>query len=147
MKTILKLLPILLLAWSMAGCEGYVSSIPDQPVYFKRNLNTSNLSPFGSYLYITAPELASDRIGFGGLLVYHAQDNVYYAVDLSCPKEVNPKVRIGKPSDAGMCRCDSCGEIYDMSFGQGIPTKGISKEPLRHYTVNIDENDYIFITR
>lgn len=131
----------------LAGCDGFVSSIPDNQVYLKRNINTENLTPFGAYLYITKPELATDKIGFGGLLVYHAQDNIFYAVDLACPKEVNRNVRISVPDDAGMCKCDSCGEVYDMSFGQGTPTKGIAKEPLRHYTVNFDENDFIFITR
>lgn len=147
MKKKLRYSPLILLLVAFAGCEGYVSSIPDRDVYFKRNINTENLSPFGAYLYIVAPEYAVDRIGFGGLLIYHAQDNVFYAVDLACPKEVNPKVRIGIPNDAGMCKCDSCGEVYDMTFGQGSPTKGISKEPLRHYTVSFDENDFILITR
>jgi hypothetical protein len=131
----------------LSACEGFVTSIPDRDVYFKRNINTENLTPFGAYLYVTEPQFALDRIGFGGLLIYHAQDNTFYAVDLACPKEVDPHVRIGRPSDAGLCKCDSCGEVYDMTFGQGIPTKGISKEPLRHYTVSFDENDYLFVTR
>jgi hypothetical protein len=147
MKKAPRLLTTLFLLIALAGCNGYISSIPDRDVYFKRNINTVNLSPFGAYMYVITPEFAVDRIGFGGLLIYHAQDNVYYAVDLACPKEVNPKVRIGIPNDAGMCKCDSCGEVYDMTFGQGSPTKGISKEPLRHYTVSFDENDFIFITR
>jgi hypothetical protein len=132
---------------TLAGCEGFVTSIPDREVYFKRNMNTEQLSPFGAYLYVTAPEYAVDRIGFGGLLIYHALDNTFYAVDLACTKEVSPNVRIGRPNDAGMCKCESCGEVYDMSAGAGIPTKGISKEPLRHYTVSFDESDYIFVTR
>ena len=147
MKKAPRLLTTLFLLIALAGCNGYISSIPDRDVYFKRNINTVNLSPFGAYMYVITPEFAVDRIGFGGLIIYHAQDNVYYAVDLACPKEVNPKVRIGIPNDAGMCKCDSCGEVYDMTFGQGSPTKGISKEPLRHYTVSFDENDFIFITR
>lgn len=140
-------LSILFLLLALSGCEGYISSIPDSPVYLKRNINTENLSPFGAYLYLTAPVLATDKIGFGGLLIYHAQDNVFYAVDLACPKEVSANVRISAPDDAGMCKCTTCGEIYDMSFGQGTPTKNIAKEPLRHYTVTFDENDFIFITR
>jgi len=131
----------------LTACNGYVSSIPDMQVYFKRNLDTEQLTPFGAYMYVTAPVYAVDKIGFGGLLIYHAQDNVYYAVDLACPKEVNAHVRISPPDDKGMCKCETCGEVYDMTFGQGSPTKGIAKEPLRHYTVSFDENDFIFITR
>lgn len=141
------IIPTLFLVIILMACDGYVSSIPDRDVYFKRNINTENLSPFGAYLYITERQFEVDRIGFGGLLIYHAQDNVYYAVDLACPKEVSPTVLISPPDDLGMCECDSCGEIYDMTFGQGTPTKGISKEALRHYTVSFDENDFIFISR
>ena len=145
MKKNLALLPILFTL--LAGCTGYVSSIPDREVYLKRDINTENLTPFGAYLYITEPVLAMDKIGFGGILIYHAQDNVFYAVDLACPKEVTFNVRISPPDDLGMCKCNSCGEIYDMSFGQGSPTKGIAKEPLRHYTVSFDQNDFIYISR
>ncbi len=144
MKKKFALLPILFVL--MAGCTGYVSSIPDREVYFKRNINTENLTPFGAYMYVTTVR-GIDRIGFGGLLIYHAQDNVFYAVDLACPKEVTYNIRISPPDDLGMCKCETCGEVYDMTFGQGSPTKGIAKEPLRHYTVSFDENDYIFITR
>ncbi len=145
MKKMFALLTILFVL--MAGCTGYVSSIPDREVYFKRSINTENLTPFGAYMYVTAPVFSVDRIGFGGLLIYHAQDNVFYAVDLACPKEVTYNIRISPPDDLGMCKCVTCGEVYDMTFGQGSPTKGISKEPLRHYTVTFDENDFIFITR
>jgi len=147
MKKKLFRIPALFLIVLLSACNGYVSSIPDTQVYFKRDLNTVQLTPFGAYMYVTEPVFAVDKIGFGGLLIYHAQDNVYYAVDLACPKEVNAHVRISPPNDLGMCKCDSCGEVYDMTFGQGSPTKGIAKEPLRHYTVSFDENDFILITR
>lgn len=138
---------LLILFTLLAGCTGYVTSIPDREVYFKRNINTENLTPFGAYMYVTERAYEVDRIGFGGLLIYHAQDNVFYAVDLACPKEVSANVRISPPDDLGMCKCETCGEIYDMSFGQGSPTKGIAKEPLRHYTFSLVENDFFFITR
>jgi len=151
MKKILFTLPVLFLVVILTACDGYVSSIPDTDVYFKRDINTLQLSPFGAYLYVTKPGTvplyAVDRIGFGGLLIYHAQDNIFYAVDLACPKEVNANTRISPPDDLGMCKCETCGEVYDMTFGQGSPTKGIAKEPLRHYTVSFDENDFILITR
>jgi len=147
MKKKLLNVSVLFLILMLSSCEGYVTSIPDREVYFKRNLNTEQLTPFGAYMYVTQPVLALDKVGFGGLLIYHAQDNNYYAVDLACPKEVNASIRIGRPDDLGMCKCETCGEVYDMTFGQGSPTKGISKEPLRHYTVSYEENDFIFITR
>jgi len=121
--------------------------IPDRDVYFKRNINTEQLTPFGAYIYVTQPIYAIDRIGFGGLLIYHAMDNLFYAVDLACPNESNSKVIIGRPNDLGMCQCSSCGEVYDMCFGQGTPTKGISISSLKQYTVSFDGNDFIYVTK
>jgi nitrite reductase/ring-hydroxylating ferredoxin subunit len=140
------LLLFVLLA-GLSGCDGYVSSIPDMEVYLKRNLTTEKLNTFGAYLYVTEPVLAIDRIGFGGLLIVHAQDNIFYAVDLACPHEVDPDVRISPPDVMGICKCPTCGEEYDMSYGMGTPRKGISKETLKHYNVSFDDNDYIIVTR
>ena len=100
----------------------------------------------GTYLYVTTTR-GIDEIGFGGLLIYHALNNGYYAVDLACPHEANPIVRISPPDDLGQCRCDSCGEVFAMAAGDGFPLKGISKEPLKSYNVSIDEWDFITIYR
>ncbi|HET9570537.1 MAG TPA: hypothetical protein VFP20_03900 [Bacteroidales bacterium] len=142
MKVFFKIMAFFVVAL-LASCDGYVTSIPDREVDFQRNFNTSKLDYFGAYMYITQPSLASDRIGFGGLLIYHAQDNVIYAVDLACPKEVNANIRVSPPDELGMCKCATCGEVFDMFYGQGTPTKGIAKEPLRHYTVSFGDTDII----
>ncbi len=146
MKNHLKLVSIWLLMLVVVGCENHVSSIPDMNVYFKRNINTEKIAMPGTYLYVTTAR-GIDQIGFGGLLIYHAFNNEYYAVDLACPHEVNPNVRISPPDDLGHCKCDSCGEVYNLSSGDGFPLKGISKEPLKSYNVSIDEYEFITIYR
>ena len=134
----------------MAGCQDYVSSIPDSPVYLKRNIYTDKLSNPGEYLYINAPKLATDRIGYGGILIVHSYDvndnGGYYAFDLACPVEADRNVKIGRPDQGLICKCDSCGEKYDLSLGLGVPLNHISKEGLRRYNAHLDGNN-IIITR
>jgi hypothetical protein len=132
----------------LTGCDGFVSSIPDREVYLKRTISIDGtLDVVGGYLYVDERVYSVDRIGYGGILIMHAQDDQFYAVDLACPNEVDPDVKIGRPDDMGICKCDSCSEEYDLSYGMGTPTKGISKESLKHYNVSFDETDHIYVSR
>jgi hypothetical protein len=29
--------------------------------------------------------------------------------------------------------CETCGEEFDLSYGYGVPTKGITREPMKMY--------------
>lgn len=132
----------------LLACDKYISSIPDADVYIKRNFSSfSILNSFGGYLYIAKPVYAVDRIGFGGILIVHAQDDNFYAVDLACPHEVDVNHKVSPPDDSGICKCPTCGEEYNMTFGQGNPTKKISKESLKHYRVTLDDSNNIIVTR
>jgi nitrite reductase/ring-hydroxylating ferredoxin subunit len=129
----------------LIGCNGYESSIPARPVYINW-MNVYQLKTIGSYLYIDKTKLASDRIGFGGILVVHAYDDNFYAFDLACPVEANENVRVGIPEGL-ICKCDSCGESYDLSFGLGTPLNHISKQGLKRYSVRVDENFNVTVTK
>lgn len=129
------------------GCQGFESSIPDRAVSVVRNITLSGtLSDVGGYYYLDSRLNEVDRIGYGGILIYHGKDNSFYAVDLACPHEISQTVKVGRPNELGICKCDSCGEEFDMSFGMGTPTKGIAKEALKHYTVTFRGTDEIIIT-
>jgi nitrite reductase/ring-hydroxylating ferredoxin subunit len=131
----------------LSGCKDYESSIPDRDVYISRFISLSgNLADIGGYLYIDQKVNTIDRIGFGGILIYHAIDGKYYAVDLACPHEVSTDSKIGLPNSVGQCTCNTCGETYDMLSGQGTPTKGISKESLKQYSVSFKGSDEIVVT-
>jgi len=131
--------------FSLISCTDYESSIPIRPVYINR-INAYGIKSVGTYLYIDKTTQASDRIGFGGILVVHAYDDNFYAFDLACPVEANEKVRISKPEGL-ICKCDSCGESYDLTFGLGIPLNHISKQGLKRYSVNVNENFNLTVTR
>lgn len=128
------------------SCEPVETGIPDFPVYIKRNIDTNKLVNFGSYLYIEEREMESDRIGFGGIIVVKAYDGIYYAFDMTCTNEKNSTIHVGRPGGTLSCTCETCGEVYDLGFGLGVPTKGLSKLPLKRYNTYIDDYNYLIVT-
>ncbi|NLB03611.1 MAG: hypothetical protein GX841_09545, partial [Bacteroidales bacterium] len=111
-----------LLFLSLFACGRYKSSIPESPVFMRRNLNTINCLFPGDYYYITEPQTASDRLGYGGLLLVRGFDDQYYAYDLACPVECRTDVRVGQPSEVLEVVCPQCGESYQLGFGLGTPS-------------------------
>lgn len=131
----------------LTSCESDEPGIPDCAVYIRRNIDTYKLFNYGSYLYINKRELEKDRIGYGGILVIKgALEREYYAFDIACTNEKDASICIGKPGETLICTCESCGEQYDLNFGNGIPTKKISKLPLKRYSVSIDDYNYLIVT-
>ncbi len=129
------------------SCVEEERPIPYRDVFIRRNIDIYKIVNYGSYLYIDKRELERDRIGYGGILVLKAMDGFYYAFDLACTKEKDASIKIGKPNAALVCKCPVCSEEYDLSFGLGVPSKGISKLPLQRYNVSIDEYNYLIITQ
>ena len=73
----------------------------------------------------------TDAYGFAGTVVYIDGFHPYGAYDLCCPHcllQNNPCT-----IDGFFAVCPECGEKYDMYSGNGIPTMGISREPLKQY--------------
>jgi hypothetical protein len=130
----------------LTSCENVDSGIPNYPVYIKRYIYDIPLIADGSYLYVDKTEFGEDRIGYGGILVVKAYDGFYYAFDIACTNEKSASIHISKPDGTLKCKCESCGEEYDLSFGLGTPTKGISNVPLKRYNVAIDDWNYIVVT-
>ena len=132
---------------ALTACENYVSSIPDMPVHLQLNLLTEyphlKNNP-NQCLIFDKPRLASDRIGFGGVLVYSDFYAEFHAFDLACPYEAKPSVKL-YPDSMGNMICPQCGEVYDISLGMGIPTKGICKEPLKRYVAR-ELNNILYVS-
>ncbi|MCE5175631.1 MAG: hypothetical protein ABFC90_05175 [Bacteroidales bacterium] len=129
-----------------AGCDGFDSSIPDAYVYVKRDITATKLNEPNTTCYISKSNLANEGLGYGGIIIVHAFDGEYYAFDLSCPVEHESDIRIGYADQSLICKCDSCGEEYELGFGLGTPKNHKSKEALRRYKVTIVNND-IIVTR
>ncbi len=146
-----------LLTFLCVSCDdNYYSSIPNVPVSLQLNLtaeyptfkNSSN-----QFLLFETAELAYDRVGYGGILVYSglslddSGNTIYYAFDMSCPYEANRTTKVYPKEDGfGEVVCEKCGSVYDIGFGFGNPTSGPSEEPLKKYHTSVS-NDVLYITR
>ncbi|MDR0995153.1 MAG: (2Fe-2S)-binding protein, partial [Tannerella sp.] len=134
---------------SLAACDTtYQSSIPDRAVNLKLDLTFEDrgLVGMGGYEIITKPREANDRLGFGGILVFHAYDDNYYAFDLSCPYEANPNIRVAVDSTGIYAVCPNCGSRFDLSYGLAYPTQGPAKESLRRYAVTPGGGNILYVS-
>lgn len=132
----------------LSGCyDNYISSIPNYPVRLQLNL-TSTYSTFknsvNQYLIFNKPVNANDLIGFGGVLVYTGFDGNYYAFDLACPHEAPEQNLKVVPNEEGKAVCETCGTVYNISYGIGDPIEGPSKETLKRYKTSL-QGDWLNI--
>ena len=152
---------LIMAIWS--GCDdNYVSSIPSYPVGLQLNL-TSTYSTFknstNQFLLFEKRINETDRIGFGGILVYSDVDlddsgnTIYYAFDMACPYEVKRDVRVYPVKDGlGQVKCEKCGSVYNVFSGSGYPepnsgpAAGPAAKILRRYNTSLS-NDDLFIYR
>ena len=133
----------LLFCLSMSCDDNVTSTIPNAPVSLTLDLVSTDNSLNGSLSYkeYTTPRLATDRLGYGGLLIVNGLgENLVnlYAYDLTCPNEAQSNIKI-KPDDTGLtATCSKCGAVYRIATG-GAPESG-SKFWLRRYNV-VAESD------
>ena len=112
------------------------SDIPYAQVYLEIDLRFGDNDLVGMYHHksITKARTAGERTGFSGVLVVCGIDNygnaTYYAFDLCCPHEAKKNIII-EADNAGKAICPECGTEYDIGYGTGAPTKGVSQYPLR----------------
>lgn len=130
--------------FALTGCKDdiYQSSIPDVSVHLELNLVSQYplfANSVNEYILFTEPRYVTDRIGYGGVIVYSTFEGKYVAFDLACPVEVKRDIRV-EPDGSGFMTCPSCGEVYDISFGLGYPTKGVSREPMKLYKTELYGN-------
>ena len=121
----------------LSGCKdiNYRSSIPNTPVnytvYITREHPNFVVENGFQTMVITERTFLEAYIGYAGLLIWVGMDNSYHAADLCCPH----CVRKDKPLivDGLFTKCEICGEHYDMSYGYCVPTKGLTREPMKIY--------------
>ena len=138
------------LVLSMTGCnDNVISSIPDLPVYLQLNLVTTYptfRNSYDKFLLFKKPVFVTDRIGYGGILVYTGFDGGYYAFDLSCPYEAKQDILVVPDVDKGQAVCEGCGSIFDIGYGNGYPVSGKAKQGLKRYKATL-QGDILFITQ
>lgn len=114
------------------------SPVPNARVSLKLNLSTEYVhftqENTTAYLTFTERRYSTDLIGYAGILVYVGTDAQYHAYDLCCPhcvKKAHPL-----EVDGLYAVCPLCGERYEVCWGIGQPTKGISQDPMRCYNIS-----------
>jgi nitrite reductase/ring-hydroxylating ferredoxin subunit len=112
--------------------------IPYAPVNLTIHLNysDSDLVPVYSSKVFKhgGTPLKEDRVGFGGLLVFHNNDS-YQAYDLACPVESSSKTVVTLEEGGLFAICSSCGTRYSLIDG-GIPVAGSGTYRLHSYRVS-----------
>jgi hypothetical protein len=133
---------------SFGSCTDNIqSSIPDYPVSLQLNLTSTYPTFRNSYnksLTFTKGVSVTDRVGFGGILVYTGFDGTYYAFDMACPYEIKSTVRV-YPNDIGQAVCEKCGSVFDIGYGIGNPSTGPAKEALKRYKTSLS-GDILYIS-
>lgn len=140
----------ILLSVLLCGCgEGlvYNSAVPNAPVQISINTKQAFFVHFipdniNNYLIVNSegyrlngkdflPRTYVDYYGYAGVVIYIDNDRKYSAFDLCCPHCVD---RAHPTEVDGMFAvCPVCGEQYDLSWGLGVPSRGISREALKRY--------------
>lgn len=140
---------IILALFFLTSCEDttFRSAVPSRPVqltintaagmyvhFVRENIGACVVVDPDGYHFNgqTLPLTPTDYYGFSGVVIYVTNDQNYAAFDLCCPHCIKQFEHC--QIDGCYAVCPICGEQYDLSFGYGTPSKGISKEALRRYT-------------
>lgn len=128
----LKILPIVIL---LVSCKR-TDTFPYYPVFLEFNITViaPELKASGGYKEFTAPLNYSQRVGLGGILVFHNIEDKFFAFDMACPNEQKTNIKV-HCNTMGIAVCDSCGSQFLVSDGLGFVLKGQAKIPLQKYNV------------
>ena len=103
------------------------SQVPNVPFFFTINLTIANeLTIPGNSVYFPGG-------GYGGVIVYCADIDEYYAYDATCTYEINQTCKVKNSGVLGECPC--CGSKF-LFTGGAYPAKGPAAAPLRQYNVS-----------
>lgn len=103
------------------------SQVPNIPFSFTINLTIANeLTIPGNSMYFPGG-------GYGGVIVYCADIDEYYAYDATCTYEINQTCKVKNTNVLGECSC--CGSKFLLTGG-AYPAKGPAAAPLRNYQVS-----------
>jgi len=137
------------LTTTLVSCyDNVISSIPDYPVNLNLDLTTTYptfRNSVNQFLLFETRIKEYDRVGFGGILVSTGFDGNYYAFDMACPYEAKYNVRV-YPNEIGQAVCESCGSVFDISYGIGNPSTGPATETLKRYRATLSGN-ILYINR
>ncbi|MDR1407728.1 MAG: (2Fe-2S)-binding protein [Tannerella sp.] len=129
---------LLILSLLAFACGEVENPVPNYPVYLDLDLTFEDKAlrdvPSSKTYTLKNININTERVGFGGVLVVHASDGLFYAFDMACPYEASRSAIIEADANTLYAVCPKCGTKYDIGFGSGAPD-GIGKDYLRRYIV------------
>lgn len=127
------LFPIIILA--LFACKKS-EVFPYYPVFLEFNISAyaPELNAFNGFKEFTAPQNYSQRLGLGGVLVFHTIEDKFVAFDMACPYEKNADTKV-RCDNSGVVVCDSCSTRFFVGDGLGFVLEGVSRLPLKKYEV------------
>ena len=103
------------------------SQVPNIPFSFTIDLIIANdLTIPGNSMYFPGG-------GYGGVIVYCADLDEYYAYDATCTYEIQQSCKVKNSGVLGEC---SCCKSQFLLTGGAYPAKGPAAAPLRNYNVS-----------
>lgn len=130
-----RLVTLLVIALIFLSCkEG--ETFPHHPVFLEFNISAyaPELNAFNGFKEFTTPQNYSQRLGLGGILVFHTVEDKFVAFDMACPYEKRADTKV-HCDNSGVVVCDSCKTRFFVSDGLGFVLEGASKLPLKKYEV------------
>lgn len=120
-------LPLLVLSCD----KNFNSSVPYVDVNFTISLSVYN------QMTIEGNSIVNPGAGYGGVIVFHSFDDLFYALDAACPCEVATSRVVVEVDESGVATCPQCGTKYNLWEGGSIlSTTCSSAEPLKNYRVS-----------
>jgi hypothetical protein len=137
MKRIFIICSLLLLS-HFSCTDEYDNPIPSFPVYLNLDLTFEDkeLKAIPSCKAYTDRDInpaLGERTGFGGVLVIHTVLGEYKAFDRACPYEVQAGVTVEVDDAVLYAVCPRCGSKYEIGFGTGSRSEGVTTHGLRPY--------------
>jgi nitrite reductase/ring-hydroxylating ferredoxin subunit len=102
----------------------FVSINLDDPRYSSRNT------------FIVVDDVAGNRAGINGVVVYRLTNNTYYAFDLMCTNEKQPNCLV-KIKDDITCECPYCKSQFLIATPYGDVISGKAPWPLKAYKTSL----------
>lgn len=154
----------LLLSCALSGCDSVDDQrLPAFPVRItfrtQAEWDIHGVPGAGTYKYFIKsqripanfPYSALDETGYGGILLVCDVTGEVHALDLSCPVESRPDVRIQVPKGELYAECPMCGSTYEVFANVGMPRSGMAAQQgyaLTRYHVRYGgAGEFMVITR
>ena len=142
MDKIRRIFPLLMLFVTLSCTKTVEIRIPYRQVNLELDLryNDKSLNELYSHKIYNQNNISTEssrgKTGFGGVIVFHGSNDIFYAFDAACPYEALSNVILDIDEGSIFAICPKCGSKYELIYGVGNSVEGPSTYSLQRYTVD-----------